>query len=301
MTLVIMAAGMGSRYGGLKQIDPVGAHGEFILDYSIYDAIAAGFRKVVLVIKKEHLRDFQDTIGQRIAHAVPVTYVFQSVDALPAPYTVPAGRSKPWGTAHAVLAAADAVDEPFAVINSDDFYGRDAFAQLGAFLRQVPSDSSHTYCMAGYRLENTLTENGSVSRGVCRVDADGKLISVTERTQIQRRNGTVAFCENDVWTPLEASDTVSMNCWGFTPAIFDAIRRGMAPFFAQQVAANPMKAEYYLPSVVTQEIESGRGTVQVLHTDARWYGITYPADKPTVVRKLAEMTAAGIYPDGLWQ
>ena len=301
MTLVIMAAGMGSRYGGLKQIDPVGAHSEFILDYSIYDAIAAGFRKVVLIIKEEHLDDFRDTIGRRIERAVPVEYVFQKLDALPAPYTVPDGRTKPWGTAHAVLAAADAVDEPFAVINADDFYGRDAFVQLGHFLQNVPRTKPDAYCMAGYVLKNTLTENGYVSRGVCSVDGSGKLTSVTERTKIQRNDGTVQFCEGDVWTALDENCTVSMNCWGFTPAIFDAIRRGMDGFFAQQVAANPLKAEYYLPSVVTQEIEAGRCSVQVLKTDARWYGVTYPADKPTVVRKLAEMTAAGVYPDGLWQ
>ena len=173
MTLVIMAAGMGSRYGGLKQIDPVGAHGEFILDYSIYDAIAAGFRKVVLIIKEEHLDDFRDTIGRRIERAVPVEYVFQKLDALPAPYTVPDGRTKPWGTAHAVLAAADAVDEPFAVINADDFYGRDAFVQLGHFLQNVPRTKPDAYCMAGYVLKNTLTENGYVSRGVCSVDGSG--------------------------------------------------------------------------------------------------------------------------------
>ena len=193
MTLVIMAAGMGSRYGGLKQIDPVGAHGEFILDYSIYDAIAAGFRKVVLIIKEEHLDDFRDTIGRRIERAVPVEYVFQKLDALPAPYTVPDGRTKPWGTAHAVLAAADAVDEPFAVINADDFYGRDAFVQLGHFLQNVPRTKPDAYCMAGYVLKNTLTENGYVSRGVCSVDGSGKLTSVTERTKIQRNDGTVQF------------------------------------------------------------------------------------------------------------
>lgn len=299
MTLVIMAAGMGSRYGGLKQIDPVGTHGEFILDYSIYDAIAAGFRKVVLIIKEEHLRDFRDTIGRRIERAIPVEYVFQKLDAVPEPFAVPEGRVKPWGTAHAVWTAAPAVNEPFAVINADDFYGRDAFMQLGAFLKQVPDHKPDAYCMAGYVLKNTLTENGYVSRGVCDVDKNGKLVSVTERTRIQRNGGIVQFCENDRWAALDENATVSMNCWGFTPAIFDAIRGGMDAFFAQ-VAKNPLKAEYFLPSVVTREIEAGRCTVQVLKTNARWYGVTYPDDKPAVVQKIAEMTAAGIYPDGLW-
>ena len=300
MTLVIMAAGMGSRYGGLKQIDPVGRNGEFILDYSIFDAIAAGFDHVVFIIKEENYDDFRSTVGKRIERAIPADYVFQKLTDIPAPFAVPEGRTKPWGTAHAVLTAAPVVHDNFAVINADDFYGRDAFLQLGAFLKQTPQNGNPAqYCMAGYVLKNTLTENGHVARGVCTTDAHGYLTSVTERTRIQRINGQVQFCENEVWTPIDETCTVSMNCWGFTPALFDAIRRNMGTFF-EQVNQNPLKAEYFLPTVVTDQIRDGSSTVRVLHTDARWYGVTYHDDKATVVQKINEMTQAGIYPEKLW-
>lgn len=298
--LVILAAGMGSRYGGLKQIDPVGKNGEFILDYSIYDAIAAGFDKVVFIIKEENYDDFRDTIGRRIERAIHAEYVFQKTSDIPAPFTVPEGRVKPWGTAHAVLTAAPAVHDNFAVINADDFYGRDSFMKLGAFLKNVPVDSNPAqYCMAGFVLKNTLTENGHVARGVCTTDENGFLTSVTERTKIQRNDGDVQFCENDEWTSLDENSIVSMNCWGFTPALFDAIRSGMPAFF-ERVAENPLKAEYFLPSVVTEQILDQSCTVRVLPTDARWYGVTYQQDKATVVEKIVEMTAAGIYPEKLW-
>ena len=299
MTLVIMAAGMGSRYGGLKQIDPVGAHGEFILDYSIYDAIAAGFRKVVLIIKEEHLDDFRDTIGRRIERAVPVEYVFQKLDALPAPYTVPDGRTKPWGTAHAVLAAADAVDEPFAVINADDFYGRDAFVQLGHFLQNVPRTKPDAYCMAGYVLKNTLTENGYVSRGVCSVDGSGKLTSVTERTKIQRNDGTVQFCEGDVWTALDENCTVSMNCWAFSNSMLDELYKRFPAWLDANLPVNPTKCEYFLPFVTNAMIKDGEGTVAVLPCHEQWYGMTYKEDFPTVVNAIKALRDEGVYPEKL--
>ena len=302
MTLVIMAAGMGSRYGGLKQIDPVGKNGEFILDYSIYDAIAAGFDKVVFIIKEENYNDFRETIGRRIERAIHAEYVFQKSSDIPAPYTVPAGRTKPWGTAHAVLAAAPVVHENFAVINADDFYGRDSFMKLGAFLKNADTAASPApYCMAGFILKNTLTENGHVARGVCVTDANNNLVSVTERTKIQRIDGEVKYFENDVWTPLDENCTVSMNCWGFTPAVFDAIRRGMDAFFTQRVPLDPMKAEYYLPTVVTEQLEDNSCSVQVLRTESRWYGVTYHADKALVVKTIQDMTAQGVYPEKLWK
>ena len=301
MTLVIMAAGMGSRYGGLKQVDPVGRKGEFILDYSIYDAIQAGFDKVVFIIKEENLSLFRDTVGKRLEKAIPVEYVFQKVSDVPAGVCVPAERTKPWGTAHAVLCCADVVKDNFAVINADDFYGRDAFLMLGKFLKDAPQDSvpSH-YCMAGYILANTLTENGHVARGVCCTDENGFLTSVTERTKIQRNNGQTQFCENDVWTDLPEDSIVSMNCWGFTPKLFDAIRAGWSSFFAEN-ENNLLKAEYFLPSVVTNQINDGSCDVKVLKTSAKWFGVTYHEDRAAVVQKISDMTDAGIYPDGLWK
>ncbi len=301
MTLVIMAAGMGSRYGGLKQIDPVGRHGEFILDYSIYDAIQAGFDKVVFIIKEENLALFRDTVGKRVEKVIPVNYVFQKVTDVPAGVQIPADRTKPWGTAHAVLCCADVVKDNFAVINADDFYGRDAFKMLGEFLKTVPENSSPShYCMAGYILANTLTENGHVARGVCCTDENNFLTSVTERTKIQRNNGQTQYFENDIWTDLPETSTVSMNCWGFTPKLFDAIRAGWSKFFEEN-QNNLLKAEYFLPSVVTNQINDGTCDVTVLKTSAKWFGVTYHEDRATVVQKISDMTDEGIYPDGLWK
>lgn len=301
MTLVIMAAGMGSRYGGLKQIDPIGRHGEFILDYSIYDALLSGFDKVVFIIKEENLELFRDTVGRRIEKMVAAEYVFQKVADVPEGVVIPEERTKPWGTAHAVLSCANAVKDNFAVINADDFYGRDAFRMLGGFLKDTPTDSipSH-YCMAGYVLANTLTENGHVARGVCETDQNGFLTSVTERTRIQRNDGQTQFFENDVWTDLPDDSTVSMNCWGFTPKVFDAIRSGLGRFFEVN-RGSLLKAEYFLPTVVTDQILEGSCDVKVLKTSAKWYGVTYHEDRATVVEKIGEMTDAGIYPDGLWK
>ncbi len=299
MTLVIMAAGMGSRYGGLKQIDPITPHGEFIVDFSIYDAKAAGFDKVVFIIKEENYEIFRETVGARIEGAIKVEYVFQKMDNIPCGYAVPEGRVKPWGTAHAVLSAADAVNEPFAVINSDDFYGRDAFVQL--YNCMSGASSRGHYAMAGYILENTITENGSVSRGVCEVEG-GLLKNVTERTKIQENDGTIQYLENEVWHDLARDSVVSMNCWAFTPDIFDALRDGFTAFFKELPdASDPLKAEYLLPSLVQAQIDCGACDVRVLETSAKWHGITYAEDKARFVEFIKSQIAAGVYPDGLWK
>ncbi len=300
MTLVLMAAGMGSRYGGLKQIDPVTPHGEFIVDFSIYDAIKAGFDKVVFIIKEENYEIFRETVGSRIEKSVKVEYAFQKMEDIPAGFAIPEGRTKPWGTGHAVLSAAGVVNEPFAVINSDDFYGRDAFVKLHDFLASAKADDKAHYAMAGYILENTITENGSVARGICQVE-DGKLVQVVERTKIQENNGQTQFCEDDVWTDIDRRSVVSMNCWAFTPEIFAALEKGFVKFhetLADQ--PNPQKAEFFLPFLVQSEIDAGACDVCVLETSAKWYGVTYADDKPKFVEFIKSQVEAGIYPDGLW-
>lgn len=302
MTLVIMAAGMGSRYGGLKQIDPVTSHGEFIIDFSIYDARLAGFDKVVFIIKEENYKIFRETIGRRIEKKIDVDYVFQKITDIPAPFTLPEGRSKPWGTGHAVLCAADKVREPLAVINSDDFYGRDAFIKLYNFLNAGQADLSKAhYAMAGYILENTITENGHVSRGICEVD--GPLLKkITERTKIQENDGQIQYFDNDMWYDLNRKDIASMNCWAFTPAIFDSLHEGFVEFLSELPnSENQLKAEFYLPFLVQREIEKGSCDVRVLETNAKWYGVTYLEDKPRFVEFIKEQIKAGAYPDGLWK
>lgn len=297
MTLVIMAAGMGSRYGGLKQLDPVGANGEFIVDYSIYDAIEAGFDKVVFIIKKENLEIFRDTVGKRVEEKIKVEYAFQSMDDLPAGFTAPEGREKPLGTGHAVWCARNVVDDNFAVINSDDFYGRDAFAKLANYLKNAKGTN---YCMAGYILKNTITENGYVSRGVCKTE-NGKLTNVVERTHIEHHDGQIQYLENDEWTPLAEDSVVSMNCWGFTPAIFDALGKGLERFLKTTLPENPLKAEFFLPFLVQDEIDAQNCSVDMLTTTAKWYGVTYAADRPVMVDFLKQETEKGVYPDGLFK
>lgn len=297
MTLVIMAAGMGSRYGGLKQIDPVGPCGEFIVDYSIYDAIAAGFDKVVFIIKEENLDAFRETVGKRVEEKIRVEYAFQSMEDLPEDCSAPAGRTKPLGTGHAVWCARNVVEDAFAVINSDDFYGRDAFFQLADFLKTAKDGG---YCMAGYILKNTITENGTVSRGVCETE-NGKLTRVVERTKIGTHGDGIAYEEDGVWTALCPDSMVSMNCWGFTPAIFGALERGLSEFMTQQLPQNPEKGEFFLPFLVQDELEAGRCTVDVLKTTAKWYGVTYTADRPVMVDFLKQATAEGVYPNGLFK
>lgn len=300
-TLLIMAAGLGSRFGGMKQIAPLDPEHHIIMDFSIYDAMRAGFSKVVLIIKEEHRQDFEETIGARVAGKVPLYYAYQKPDTLPEGFTVPEGRVKPWGTAHAVLSAYDLVDGPFAVINADDFYGRDAFETAAKFLTAPHSQSEHA--MVGYRLGNTLTENGSVARGICATDAENHLTGIVERTQIERKDGVPAFTEDGgkTYTPLTDDTVTSMNLWCFQRSMMDEIRSRFAAFLAENLAANPLKCEYFLPWVPNALIREGKATVEVLKTDAKWYGVTYQADMPEVQAAIQAMKAQGIYPAYLWR
>ena len=302
--LVVMAAGMGSRYGGLKQIDPVGSHGEAILDYSVYDAHEAGFETVVIIIKEAIKKDFMETVGARLAKApLEIRYAYQELDKLPEGYTVPEGRTKPWGTSHAVLCAKEAVDgAPFAVINADDYYGKAAFKAIYEHLSTAEDGEMFNYCMVGYEVSKTVTENGSVARGVCEVDENGYLIEVVERTKIEQYPGGIHFTEDEgkTWTDLADDTPVSMNMWGFTPSFLTAIEEGFAAFLDKALAENPLKGEYFLPFVVTTLLNAGKASVRVLTTPDKWYGVTYAADKPVVVAALRNKTAEGLYPDGLW-
>lgn len=300
-TLVIMAAGMGSRYGTLKQIDGVDKQNHIIMDFSIYDAIAAGFEKIVFIIKKEHEQLFKDVIVDRMAKKVKVEFAFQDINNIPEGFSVPADRVKPWGTAHAILSCENVVNEPFAVINADDYYGPDAFAKMSEFLSTVKDDEKLRYAMVGYRLANTLTENGYVSRGICTV-ADGNLQQVVERTRIEQKGDGVAFSldEGATWEPLNKDDIVSMNLWGFTPSIFTAIREGFAAFLEKGLKENPLKCEYYLPSVVSRLLEEDKATVKMLTTDEKWFGVTYAEDKKVVVEAIEKMKQEGKYPEELW-
>lgn len=302
MTLIIMAAGMGSRYGGLKQLDPLGPGGEFLLDFSIYDAIKAGFTKVVFVIKKENLELFRETVGERIEKAIKVEYAFQTIEDIPENGTIPEGRVKPWGTAHAVYCCRKYVDEPFAVINSDDFYGAEAFKCLADYLGKTQAnDNIHRYSMAAYMLKNTLTENGSVSRGVC-LDKDGNLTSITEHTKIERLSDgkLINTDENGKIEELDENLHVSMNCWGFTPEFFGTLEKGLKDFFEINKGEKLNKAEYYLLTAVQDEIDAGTATVKLLETDAKWFGVTYKEDRPKVVEAIRRLIDEGKYPENLW-
>lgn len=299
MTLVIMAAGIGSRFGGLKQVEPVGAHGEVILDYSVYDAIRAGFDHVVFIIKHEIEAEFRAKVGDRIAENVRVDYAFQEVTAVPAGVVIPEERKKPWGTAHAVYTARHLIHDPFLVINADDFYGRESFALVANFLSQAKRGGKDQYCMAGYRLANTLTENGTVSRGQCEIRQDGTLANVTERTKIQRQGGVIQYAEGESWFEIPEDTVVSMNFWGFTPSLFTRLEAGINTFFADN-RGDLSKCEYYLPTLVTQAMADGICDVTVLKTDAKWYGITYAADKGALTAAISKMVADGIYPASLW-
>lgn len=293
--LVVMAAGMGSRYGGLKQIDPVGPNGQIIMDYSVYDACRAGFRHVVFIIRPALREDFERTIGRRAAQSMKVSYVYQTPDRVPEGCTAPQGRTKPLGTGHAVWCAREAVgDAPFAVINADDFYGAEAFSAMYAFLREARDDGKYRYCMVGYRLDNTLTENGAVSRGVCQTDADGFLTAITERTAIRRDPDGVIRCESG--GALAEDTPVSLNVWGFTPSFMDELTGMLRQFLTGQLPQNPEKAELYLPSAVDALIHAGKASARVLHTAARWFGVTYREDKPAVQQAIAALTAQGVYP-----
>ncbi len=298
-TLVVMAAGMGSRYGGLKQIDPIGPNGEIIMDYSIYDAVRAGFKRVIFIIKRELLDTFKEAVGDRVSKHIKVEYAFQEIDDLPDGYEVPAERVKPWGTGHAVMAARNLIDGPFAVINADDFYGFEAFNALYKFLSEA-EDSPYTFALAGYKLYNTLTENGTVSRGVCVVE-DGYMTDITERTKIAKCGDGAKYSEDggETWTDISPDSVVSMNTWGFTKGMMDELVSRFNKFLDKALAENPLKGEYFLPFVVDELIKEGKAKVRVLQTGEKWYGVTYKEDKPTVKSAITEMMGTK-YPAKLW-
>jgi NDP-sugar pyrophosphorylase family protein len=297
-TLLILAAGMGSRYGGLKQIDKIGPSGEAIIDYSIYDAIRAGFGKVVLVIRRELEIDFREFFGNKINGKIELEYVYQELDNLPDGISVPPDRKKPWGTAHAVLVAAGAVKEPFMAINADDFYGREAYSTVADYLASNQDKTRH--CMVGYRLGNTLSEHGTVSRGVCRYSSDLLLKNITEITSIERKDGQVGYTDQDGgWTELDGDTYVSMNAWGFYPEIFDIFRSGFLQFI--QKAKQDPKAEYYIAKPLMEMMEQNIGSIQILRSDAQWFGVTYREDKEAAVARILQEIAAGNYPENLWQ
>lgn len=304
--LVVMAAGMGSRYGGLKQIDPVGSHGEAILDYSLFDAYKAGFETAVIIIKKAIEKDFMDTVGKRLEKCpMEIRYAYQEMEkCLPADFTIPAVRgTKPWGTGHAVLCAKEAIgDAPFAVINADDYYGASAFQVVYDALAQAQDGEKYDYCMVGYRLGNTVTDNGSVARGVCQVDEKGNLTEVVERTRIEVYDGGIHFTvDGETWTDLDADTVVSMNLWGYTGSFLKELEVRFPAFLREILPGNPAKAEFYLPLAVSQLLAENKANVKVLHSPDKWFGVTYTADKPQVVAALTAMTREGKYPDGLWE
>lgn len=298
--LVVMAAGMGSRYGGLKQMDPIGPSGQLIIDYSIYDARRAGFETVVFVIKKALEADFRSAIGERLSKVMEVCYAYQEVDDLPAGYAVPEGRVKPWGTAHAILAARHAVDGPFAVINADDYYGPEAFREIYDYLSTHPDTAgTYEYAMVGYRLGNTVTEHGYVARGVCQEDGEHCLAKVVERTCIEKDGEDARYTEDggETWTALPGGTIVSMNLWGFTASFLREAERRFPAFLDEVLKTDPLKGEYFLPSVVSALIGEGKARVKVLRSGDKWYGVTYQEDRPVVVRAIRALTEAGLYPE----
>ena len=298
-TLLVLAAGMGSRYGSLKQMDGVGPNGEAIIDYSIYDAIRAGFGKVVFVIRHSFAKEFTEMFNaERFGGRIEVDYVFQELDYLPEGFTVPEGRVKPWGTNHAVMMAAEAVHEPFAVINADDFYGEDAYRVIGGYLSNLGGSENH-YCMVGYEVNKTLSENGTVSRGVCTVDGSGFLTSMVERTQIERiADGTIVFHDGGIDGPLEEDTPVSMNLFGFTPDFFSYSKEYFINFLKEN--EGNLKAEFFIPLMVNHLIGGGIAKMKVLSTSALWFGVTYKEDKPALVAKIEELIEQGVYPRNLW-
>ena len=294
-SLLVLAAGMGSRYGGLKQIDPVGPGGETIIDYSIYDALRAGFGKLVFVIRKDIEDAFRETVGSRFEDRIAVDYVFQSLEAVPPPFTVPAGRTKPWGTTQAILLAEDAIQEPFAAINADDFYGEQSYRELAGHLTSGSSD----YAMVGFILRNTLSDFGSVARGVCRVSPDGDLESIVELTKIEREgNGARDTDAQGNVTNLSGDEPVSMNMWAFTPAVFDQLRERFERFL--EASGADLKAECYIPATVGELVRDGEARVKVLRTADSWFGVTYREDRPRVMESVRTLIARGVYPEKLW-
>ena len=301
--LVIMAAGMGSRYGGLKQIDPIDDQGHIIIDFSIYDAIRAGFEKLVFIIKKADEKDFMEVIGNRISKQIEVAFVYQDLENIPEGFEVPDGRKKPWGTGHAILSCKGVVDGPFAVINADDYYGPSAFKMIYDYLSTHEDDEFYRYTMVGYILENTLTENGHVARGVCAVSETGYLQEIHERTRIERHGDCAEYTEDDgqKWTKLPQGSTVSMNMWGFSASIFNELDDAFASFLKENIKTNPLKCEFFLPSMIEQLLRQGKATVSVLKSKDRWYGVTYREDKPVVMEAIAQLKTDGLYPENLWE
>ena len=300
-TLIIMAAGMGSRYGALKQIDPVGKNGEIILDYSVYDAIEAGFDRVIFVIKHEIEDDFKEIMQGKFENKIKYEYAYQDINNLPRGYSVPEGRVKPWGTGHAVLSCKDMIDGPFAVINADDYYGKETFRLVyDEITKEKPAGDKYNFCMVGFKVENTLTENGHVARGVCQTDSAGYLTDIVERTKIAKREGKIMFTEDDEnWTEIPEGSTVSMNCWGFTKEMMTELGARFEGFLAKN-KDNMLKCEYFLPFVVDDLLKEDKATVKVLSTTEKWYGVTYKADKEIVVKALREKLEQGVYPEKLW-
>ena len=302
-TLLLLAAGMGSRYGGLKQLDGLGPNGETIMDYSIYDAVKAGFGKIVFVIRKDFEQDFREKVVSKYQGHLPVEVVFQSLEDLPDGFTVPEGRTKPWGTNHAVLMGKEAIKEPFAVINCDDFYGRDSFQVMGKYLSSLAEGSANKYAMVGFRVGNTLSESGSVSRGVCSTDEKGFLTTVVERTKIERKaDGEVKYLEDDgeTWTAIPETTPVSMNFWGFTPDYFTYSQDYFKYFLGLESTKTNLKAEFFIPLMIDKLIKEGTATVEVLDTTSKWFGVTYPEDRPDTVAKIQKLIDDGVYPDRLF-
>lgn len=296
-TLFVLAAGMGSRYGGLKQIDGLGPSGETIMDYSVYDALRAGFGKVVFVIRKDFEEAFREVVISKYADKVPCEVCFQSVDKVPEGCTYNPERTKPWGTNHAVLMAKDLIKEPFAVINADDFYGRESFQVLADYLKSVEGTTGK-YCMVGYRVANTLSENGSVSRGVCATDENGYLTDVVERTKIEKVGDKIIYTEDGVDTEISPNSPVSMNMWGFTPEYFEYVEKAFVEFL--QARGQELKSEFYIPTLVNDMIRSGEATCKVLDTTSKWFGVTYAEDRPQVVMKINNLVKEGVYPEKLF-
>lgn len=301
--LVIMAAGMGSRYGGLKQIDPVNREGDLIIDFSIFDAVEAGFEKVVFIIKKAIEKDFKEHIGNRMEQHVKVEYVYQELDKLPEGFEVPEGREKPWGTGHAILCCKDVIDGPFAVINADDYYGKTAFKMIYDQLATHADDEKYQYTMVGYELYNTLTENGHVARGICSTDENRKLLDIHERTRIEKHGDRAEYTEDDgeTWTYLPEGTIASMNMWGFTGSILKELDSRFSTFLKENLPVNPIKCEYFLPFVVDELLKEGKAEVTVLKSVDRWYGVTYKEDKEMVVKAIQALKDAGLYPVNLWE
>ena len=300
-TLFLLAAGMGSRYGGLKQLDTLGPHGETIMDYSIYDAINAGFGKLVFVIRKDFEEDFRRIVLTKYEGHIPCELVFQALDALPEGFTCPADRTKPWGTNHAVMMGKDAINEPFAVLNCDDFYDRDAFQVMGKWLSDLPEGSTGKYAMVGFRVGNTLSESGTVSRGVCENDENNHLTSVVERTKIQRFDGVVKYLdENDEWVAIPDTTPVSMNFWGFTPDYFKHSEEYFKTFLSDPKNMENLKSEFFIPLMVDKLIKDGTATCEVLDTTSKWFGVTYPEDRPEVVEKFKKLGEDGVYPEKMF-